>query len=308
MRPKISIVIISYNMGREVPRTVTSFLPPYQVGISPEDVEIIVMDNGSSRPIEAEIHGSWPSNVHYHFVENALPSPARALNEGVALSQAPLVCPVIDGARMASPGLLKWGLDAVGRNPRAFASTAGFHLGNKLQQLAVEEGYCQQVEDELLTSINWPENGYRLYEICALAGSARFGWFGHLESNAPIIPRTLYDELGGYDEAFDIPGGGLVNLDFLNRLLELEDTIYYSVLGEGTFHQFHHGVTTSRRVVKPEADGVTTWEKYTTQYRQIRGEEYQPSNRKPILIGQLPTEASKIAAMGLANLIESLRA
>ncbi|NQY15736.1 MAG: glycosyltransferase family 2 protein [Henriciella sp.] len=303
--PKISIIIMSYNMAREVPRTVMSFMPPYQVGVSPEDVEIIVMDNGSPRPIVETVHQSWPDSVRYKFVENAHPSPARALNEGVAMSTAPLVCPVIDGARMASPGLLKWGLEAASRDRRAFASTAGFHLGETLQQIAVEDGYCQEVEDELLASINWPENGYRLFEICALAGSSRYGWFGYLnESNAPILPRVLYEELGGYDEAFDIPGGGLVNLDFLNRLLRLPDTTYYSVLGEGTFHQFHHGVTTSRRVIKPEADGVTTWEKYTAQYRKIRGEDLRPPNRKPILIGQLPAEANNLAALGLDNLIE----
>lgn len=303
--PKISIIIISYNMAREVPRTVTSFLPPYQTGIAPEDVEIIVMDNGSPEPIPEDVHRAWPENVRYLLVENAHPSPAQALNQGVSMSTADLICPVIDGARMASPGLLSWGLDAAAQAPRAFASTAGFHLGEKLQQIAVEDGYCQAVEDELLQSINWPENGYRLFEICALAGSSRYGWFGYLnESNAPILPRSLYDELGGYDEAFNIPGGGLVNLDFLNRLLRLDNTTYYSILGEGTFHQFHHGVTTSRRVIKPEADGITTWEKYTAQYRTIRGEDYRPPNRKPILFGQLPSEANKIAALGLDNLIE----
>ena len=157
--PKISIIIISYNMAREVPRTVTSFLPPYQMGISPEDVEIIVMDNGSPHPIADSVRHAWPDNVRYQFVENAHPSPARALNQGVAMSTGLLVCPVIDGARMASPGLIKWGLEAVSRGSRAFASTAGFHLGETLQQIAVEDGYCQDVEDELLKSINWPENG-----------------------------------------------------------------------------------------------------------------------------------------------------
>jgi len=44
-RPEISIIIIAYNMAREVPRTVFSFLPPFQRGIAPEDVEIIVVEN-----------------------------------------------------------------------------------------------------------------------------------------------------------------------------------------------------------------------------------------------------------------------
>lgn len=302
--PKISIIIISYNMAREVPRTVESFLPPYQTGIDMDDVEVIVMENGSPHPISSEITSSWPSNVRYHFVEDAHPSPAQALNQGVAMANADLVCPVIDGARMASPGLVYWGLEATKCSPRSIALTAGFHLGDKLQQLAVEEGYCQATEDALLQSIGWPANGYRLFEICALAGSAQFAWFGDLrESNAPILPKSLFEEMGGYDEAFDIPGGGLINLDFLKRLIELQGTQCFTIMGEGTFHQFHGGVTTSRRVHKPESDGVTTWKKYNDQYRSIRGADYSPPAGKPILFGRLAPEASKIAQIGLNNMI-----
>ncbi len=301
---KVSVIVISYNMAREVPRTVTSFLPPYQQGLSNSDIEIIVLDNGSPNPIPSVIVDSWPENVRYVSVENAHPSPARALNLGVGMASSDIVCPVIDGARMASPGLLHWGLQAIQSRPRAFATTAGFHLGEKLQQIAVEEGYCQDVEDKLIESIDWPTHGYRLFEICALAGSSKYGWFGFLnESNAPILPKALYDEVGGYDEAFDLPGGGLVNLDFLNRVLELQDTEYFSVLGEGTFHQFHHGVTTSRRVIKPESDGITTWAKYTAQYERIRGKPYRPVKRQPILFGKFPSKAAKIASAGLANFI-----
>lgn len=290
-------------MAREVPRTVQSFLPPYQIDMEDGDVEIIVMDNGSTEPIPVHVQSEWPDSVRYQFVENAHKSPARALNQGVEMASADYVSPVIDGARMASPGLLSWGLNAIAQSERAFALSVGFHLGHKLQQDAVEDGYCQAVEDELLASINWPSNGYRLFEICAMAASAKYAWFGNLhESNAPILSKELFVQMGGYDEAFDIPGGGLVNLDFLNRLLSLEQTECFSIVGEGTFHQFHGGVTTSRQVSKREGDGVTTWQKYTDQYRQIRGKDYASVDRIPILFGQLRPEAAKIAAQGLENL------
>jgi len=54
-RPIISVVIISYNMAREIPRTVQSFLPPYQLAIGYNDIEIIVMENGSSHPVDPEV-------------------------------------------------------------------------------------------------------------------------------------------------------------------------------------------------------------------------------------------------------------
>ena len=52
-RPKASIVVISYNMARELPRTIRSLSPALQRGVSAEDYEIIVVDNGSTQPFES---------------------------------------------------------------------------------------------------------------------------------------------------------------------------------------------------------------------------------------------------------------
>ena len=295
--PRVSIVIISYNMAREVPRTVLSFLPPHQRHIQNEDVEIIVLENGSSVPIPNEVRSSWPDNVRYIEVEDPKPSPAYALNYGVSLARGDIVCPVIDGARMASPGLVSTALRALEYSEQVFVASIGLHLGSKLQQHAVNEGYNQQVEDELISSINWPDDGYRLFEICAPAGSSSSAWFGAIaESNAPFLRKSLYESIGGYDERFDIPGGGLVNLDFLSRLTRRSDADYFLVAGEATFHQFHGGVTTSRHVQLQEPDGETTWEKYAGQYANIRGEPYQHPTRRPTLFGSFPPEAARLAA------------
>ena len=58
--------------------------------------------------------------------------------------------------------------------------------------------------------------------------------------------REMWDELGGYDEAFASPGGGLVNIDTLVRALELPGALPVLMIGEATFHQVHGGVTTNR--------------------------------------------------------------
>lgn len=305
-KPLVSVIIISYNMAREVPRTVHSFLPPYQRGLDQGDVEVIVIENGSPFPIPQDIVSSWPNEVRYVDIADAHPSPARALNYGVALARADIVCPVIDGARMASPGLLAAGLKAVACSPRSFVATISFHLGEKLQQLAVKEGYNQDVEDALIDSIEWPRNGYRLYEIAAPGGSSRSTWFGTIsESNAPLLSKRLFREIGGYEERFDIPGGGLVNLDFLSRIVQDKSIDYFLVMGEATFHQFHGGVTTSRHIQLKEADGESTWTKYARQYEQIRGYRYKHPGRKPILFGTFPGDAAEIAAKGLENIIAS---
>lgn len=303
---KVSVIIVCYNMAREVPRTVHSFLPPYQLDVEAGDVEIIVVENGSIAPIPPSIVAGWPANVRYHRILDAHPSPASALNIGAAISTAPVICPVIDGARMASPGLLRSALTALSMRPDGFVASVGFHLGQKRQQDAVLEGYNQTVEDGLLDSIGWPRDGYRLFEICATAGSGKTAWFGPMaESNAPFLSRELYEELGGFDERYDFPGGGLVNLDFFNRAVEKVDRPYFVLLGEGTFHQFHGGVTTSRHVNQPEADGETTWSKYARQFEEIRGRPYWTPTRRPVLIGEFPKQAAQVGRNALDFMLSS---
>lgn len=288
-RPLISIVIIAYNMAREIPRTVFSFLPPYQHEIDFDDIEIIVMENGSSHPVDPEVVRSWPDCVRYIEVENPHPSPARALNQGVAMCKGDWVCPVIDGARLISPGVLKSAHELIKAHENPIIATTGYHLGHKTQQMNVLEGYNQQAEDALLASIDWPNNPYDLFEISCLGGSARKSWFSQIsESNVLVLKKEFYNVIGGFDENFDIPGGGLVNLDFFKRCADHESSQYIMLLGEGSFHQYHGGVTTSRAVSLPSLKDAskTTWQIYAEQYLAIRGEPYQSSQTYPLIYGE----------------------
>ena len=52
--PRLSVVVVAFDMARELPRTVRSLLPPYQTGVAPGEVEIIVADNGSTDPVRRE--------------------------------------------------------------------------------------------------------------------------------------------------------------------------------------------------------------------------------------------------------------
>jgi len=287
-RPIISVVIISYNMSREIPRTVQSFLPPYQLAIGYNDIEIIVMENGSNYPVDPEVVKAWPSCVRYVQVTNSHPSPATALNAGVAMSRGDWVCPVIDGARMVTPGIFKHAHDMIKAHNNPVIATMGYHLGHKIQQHNVLEGYNQDAEDALLNSIGWPNNPYDLFKISSLGGSARGSWLTQIaESNVLVLKKSFYETLGGFDEKFDIPGGGLVNLDFFKRCIDHEDSLYIMLADEGSFHQYHGGVTTSRAVNLPSFEDTekTTWQIYAEQYLAIRGEPYQPSKIYPIIYG-----------------------
>jgi glycosyltransferase involved in cell wall biosynthesis len=275
-RPAISLVVIAYNMARELPRTLTSLMPPYQREIETVDYEVIVVDNGSQPPVEQ------PSDPRVRLVRvtDPQPSPARAVNRGISESRADLVGVMIDGARLASPGLIATAQRGAKLDPRAVVATLGFHLGPDAQGRSVRAGYTREREDELLASVEWQADGYRLFEIAAFAESSRDGWFMPIaESNAIFMRRALWDALGGYDERFVSSGGGLVNLDLYERALALPDSQLVMMLGEGTFHQLHGGAATNAP--------VSRWDEFHAEYATIRGREFRIPHAEPMFIGRV---------------------
>jgi len=83
-----------------------------------------------------------------------------------------------------------------------------------------------------------------------------------------FVRRDAYDRLGGFDERFDFPGGGFVNLDFFRRTVLRKGSELVMLLGEGTFHQLHGGIATNARSEQERQDLQRRWE---TQYKALRG-------------------------------------
>jgi len=243
--PKLSVVVACYEMAAQIRNTLQSLLPPYQRNIFTGDYEIIVMDNGSAKMLDEETRKISP-NLNYVYLSPAesSPSPAAAMNRGVALSRAPLLCLMIDGARLLTPGVLWWGMRLVELASRAMVEVRGWHLGPKWQPESVMEGYDHEEERHLLQAIGWPENGYRLWEIAASTPQVSRGYADPApESNCIFLSRDLFFETGGFDERSREPGGGLVNLDFFSRAVATAGCVF-TLLGEGTFHQVHRGAAT----------------------------------------------------------------
>jgi len=278
--PRLSLVIVAYNMARELPRTIRSLAPPMQLGLQASDYEIIVVDNGSSAPFDEDACRRWYPRLRVGHVGAPCPSPVAAVNLGLARAAADLIGVWIDGARLASPGILAGALNGAKLHPRPVVGTLGFHLGPRLQWESITEGYDQDKEDALLASVDWTADGYRLFDISCFAGSSFGGWFRPIaESNALFLTRAQWDELGGYDPSFRMPGGGLANLDAWRRACTAPDTQVILLLGEGTFHQIHGGAATNA----PQP----MYPVFDEEYRGIRGAPYQVPEISPILLGRV---------------------
>ena len=59
---KLSVVVVVYNMRRAAARTLLSLSARYQRGISSEDYEVIVVENGSSAPLDRDAISALGSN------------------------------------------------------------------------------------------------------------------------------------------------------------------------------------------------------------------------------------------------------
>ena len=182
-------------MDRELPRTLYSLQPPYQQNVHEKDIEIVLVDNGStSRP--AFSNESSNQNIKLLCPANPSPSPVNAINLGIKASAAEFVGVLIDGARIASPGLCRHAIQASRLHPCVIVSTPGYHLGPELQNESIHSGYNQEIEDTLLEEINWKENGYRLFDISCFSGSSHKGFYQPIsESNAIFMPKALWEEL-----------------------------------------------------------------------------------------------------------------
>jgi hypothetical protein len=273
-------------MAREAPRTLYSLSAAYQRNIAAKDYEIIVVDNGSTPPLDAKVIDGLTGNFRLLRLDPAPPSPARAINLGLAEARGKIIGVMIDGARIATPGILHFGRHGVELYPRAVVVTLGWYLGRDLQRWSMEAGYDQKREDEMLASIGWPQDGYRLFEIGAFDEGSVDGWFSQIEeSNALFMSRDMWNRLGGFDERFDLPGGGYVNLDTLARAIELPDSELVIQLGEATFHQIHGGIATNHNF-RSLRQSLAEWDK---QYQTIRQRPWRaPTPRNRTYIGAIP--------------------
>ncbi|APE42089.1 hypothetical protein BOO69_00690 [Sulfitobacter alexandrii] len=287
---KLSIVVIMHNMRREAARTLYSLSLAHQVGIEPGDYEVIVIDNASTAPLRPEDMDGHGAGFRYHFHETDSKSPVEAINIGVEMARGDAIAIIVDGARMASPGLIRHTLLAFRMAENPVICALSWHLGPDVQPKSVQNGYGQAFEDRMLEEADWRTDGYRLFEISTIAPSSGDGFFASYPSECSWIAlrRDTFVGMGGFDIRFQTPGGGFCNHDFRNRAVTLEGASPMVILGEGVFHQVHGGIATN---APPEKRPLAMFHE---EYARIHGRRYETAPVPwPLYVGGMPAAAKR---------------
>jgi cephalosporin hydroxylase/glycosyltransferase involved in cell wall biosynthesis len=276
----LSIIVVFYNMRREALRTLHSLSRGYQEGVDGLDYEVIVVENGSSddERLGDELVRSFGKEFRYlDLGEEATPSPVHALNRGLKLARGEHIALMIDGAHVLSPGVLRFAMLGLKDYAPAMVAIQQWYVGPGQQPVTMLEGYDQEFEDRLFRQIDWPADGYGLFEISHFVGDR--DWFDGLwESNCLFVPRAVLEQVGAFDETFSMPGGGFANLDLYERIGSTPGLTVTTVLGEGSFHQLHGGTTTNESDLEERERRLTS---YREHYAELRGRAFR-GHGKPI--------------------------
>jgi cephalosporin hydroxylase len=282
----LSVVVVFYNMRREAARTLHSLSRAYQQGIQDLDYEVIVVENGSKA--EQRLDGDYVRSFgpEFRFVDmatTATPSPVGALNTGIGRARGDAIALMIDGAHVLTPGVLHFGMLGLQSYAPAAVATQQWYVGPGQQPQAVLGGYDQAAEDQLFEEIEWPGNGYRLFDIGQFVGDR--DWFDGLwESNCLFVPRSLVEQSGPFDPAFSMPGGGYANLELYERLTSSPDITSVTILGEGSFHQVHGGTTTNEPQVDARHGELAL---YAEHFSALRGQPYRGHGKPTHYVGAM---------------------
>jgi cephalosporin hydroxylase/glycosyltransferase involved in cell wall biosynthesis len=282
----LSVVVVVYNMQREARRSLHSLSRSYQRDIDELEYEVIVVENGSApdqRLGEGFVRSFGREFRYVDMGADATPSPTVALNRGIAEARGRVLALMIDGAHVVSPRVLKLGMTGLEAYPPAVVAAQQWYVGPGQQPDLVGAGYDQVQENGLFDAIDWPTDGYRLFEISHFTGDR--DWFdGIWESNCLFVPRPLLEQVGGFDDSFSMPGGEYANLELFERLVGSPGVTLVSMLGEASFHQVHGGRTTNQGDRDARRSELVT---YADRYRELRGRSHKVPVKPIHFVGAL---------------------
>ncbi len=283
VKPLLSILVVGYRMAKQLANTLHTLSPRYQRNVKPSDYEVIVVENESDDNLANEVIDNLSENFRYFRRPENANTPVPAINFGFELCRGKFLGLMIDGARMMTPRIMEYALMAHRINENSIVAVPGYHIGKQEQHLN-DKNYRFEQDEQLLATINWQNNGYKLFTISTFSNANRRGYLQPMfECNCLFSSLHNFEKIGFADERFNLPGGGSINLHMYRSLGLIPNTQLFVLPGEGSFHQYHGGVTTSNHL---------ELQRCLVQYSQQLNEfwpdgGFQALRREPILLGSV---------------------
>jgi hypothetical protein len=294
MKPVVSVLVTVFDMPVQAMNTLMSLQADYQFDAPEHDYEVIVVENKSSNCLNGKDVEALGKNFHYFLREESGVSPAAAINFAATHAQGQYVGLVIDGARMLSPGVIKYVLAATRMYDAPLVAVPGYELKSPVSATAPQR---TEWEKSQLTSIDWNNNGYRLFEQAQFSEGNLQGYFHPLmECSALFCQRSAFEQIGGANIEFNKPGGGSLNLHIYRSLGLISRAQLVILPGEGSFHQFHSGVTT-----RSYEDRERTITEFNDQLNSFWDGQYKALTREPIYLGKVCAAAQPFLQRSCEN-------
>ena len=298
----LSVIVIVRDLGPSWSRMLQSLAPDYQQDIDSESYEVCIVDSTPSRRLCMSDISDIGAGVSCRLVSAASLSLAEAINVGVQHARGDQLCLLTDSTCLLTPGVLSASMTVF----RMFGHPVGM-----VRDFVLKPGriYLQRVggrtsSEQLLESIDWPRDGYRLYEIGGplVAEKRQPSWFDRvIENRGLFLRKSTFERVGGCGGQFQLPGLGMMPLDFVHRAALLEDTDVVQLIGEGLFCQPDGEITSN---TKPLAEDRKRESGHLRQqYRQLRGVEFSMPSEPPYFFGTMPNihALMKVNGMPLGN-------
>jgi hypothetical protein len=298
----LSVIVVIDNTSQGVSRTLFSLSAAYQLHIAAEEYEVVIVDNASIPPLTEAIFEGLQGNFRLiRFASTPYPR-ARVIKQALREAKGEIIGILSDGPRLVTPGLLHFARAGAALYPRAVVATLGWDLGSDIQRAAIEAGYDPKTEEELLRSIDWQRDGYRLFDIATLDECSVDGWFSTFtESNALFLARNFWEQIGCVDEAIGPASPGPLDFNPFLRALGAEGSELVLLLGEATFRQLRGEVSTTAGP-EPEAEGFDS----SLEQQTRRGDgRVGIEDKRVTYLGTLPRPSLVLRVVG--NVIHPIK-
>ena len=282
--PKLSIIVVVHNMARQAMNTLYSLAVPYQKNVHVDDYEVIVIENRSASTLNANDVHDLADNFRYYLRDESGTSPVPAVNFGFELARGEVIGLIIDGARLVTPRVVEYALLAFQLHKHALVMVPGYHLGERDHKFHLDSGHTEEKEVAKLHELHWQENGYRLFQYAAWSSSNQRGYFQPMqECSCVFASKKDFASIGNADPRFTLPGGGSINLHIYRSLGMLPYTQLFVLPGEGSFHQFHGGVTTQQFHDTDARQQML--KQFDQQLDEIWEGKFKALTREPMMLG-----------------------